>query len=401
MAASRTVSLQTARRLAVTAQYLSRPQPGNDDASVLELVRRLGCLQLDPINVVARTHLLVLFSRVGAFDTDAIRRLTYERNDLFEYWAHAASLVPTSDLGIHRLEMMRQRGQVPGASRHQRYADWVRDNDKLRRHVLTTLRRNGPTRSRDIADISERAWSSTGWTNERNVSRMLDHLWSQGRIVVADRRGIERYWDLIERHLPREGLRARPSPRSVTRRAALRSLRALGIATPKHINDHFIRGRYVDLPQVIETLGRKREIVAVTIDEPGLSEMPFFVHHQDAVRLDAIENGEFGGRTTLLSPFDNLICDRVRAQKLFGFDYKIEIYTPVAKRRYGYYTMPLLVGDRLVARVDPRMDRKTATLEILAVHPEPDAPPSVHDSVSHAISDLAGFLGATEVTWPS
>ena len=391
----RPVTSEAARRLAISAQELDAPARSPDHETALDVVRRLGCLQLDPISVVARSHELVLFSRLGPHDRSLTHRLAYERKDLFEYWAHMASLVPTSDLPLHRLVMLRARR---GAGRYAEGKKWIEDNAKLRRHVMRTLRDNGPTRSRDIGDLAQGGRRSSGWTDGRSVSRMLNGLWIRGRITVADRRGGERCWDLAERHLPPELLKARPLERKAVREAAVRSLRALGVGTAQHIRYNFLRHRYPGLEEVLAGLMRRGEVLPVRIHGPdGVSDAPYLMHADDLPRLEAIEAGDWEGRTTALSPFDNLICDRSRTEHLFGLDFRMEIYVPRARRRYGYYVVPVLDGDRFVARIDPRLERGENALVVNAVHFEEGAGRSAARAVDAAIADLAAFLGATGI----
>lgn len=385
----RTMTSALARRLAITRQRLAGPAPATDAGSMLDVVRDLGCLQLDPISAVARSHLLVLFSRIGRYDPAELDRLLWRDRRLFEYWAHVASIVLTEDYPIHNW-MMRRHGKESHA--------WLQQNRALRRHILDRLRRNGPTLSREFEDRAERGWYSTGWTTGRNVSIMLDYLWLQGKIMVAGRSGLQKLWDLSERCLPEWTPREKLSEREVVRRAAQRSLRALGVAKPRHIALHFTRGRYPDLKRVLSDLEAEGKIERVTIrgwpDE-------WFIHVDDLPLLEQLERGDWQPRTTLLSPFDNLICDRARTLLMFDFDFTIEIYVPAAKRKYGYYVLPILHGDRFVGRIDSKMDRAKGALTVNAVYAEAGAPDGrgVGRAIARSIEELAGFLGAKDITY--
>lgn len=394
------VSLALARRLALARQRLAGQRASADARGLMEVVRDLGCLQLDPISVVARSHQLVLFSRVGRYDLAHLDQLLWQERRLFEYWAHCASIVPTEDYPIHNLMM---RGYPNGDSAwSERTRAWLKQNQKLKRYVLAQLRRRGPLLSRDLEEdgLHPREWVSTGWTSGRNISRMLDYLWIGGKIMVAGREGIQKRWDLAERVLPEWTPRERLPEREVVRRAAQKSLRALGVATPRQINYHYIRGRYPDLKNVLAELVQAQRIREVEIrDLPG----EWYIHADDEhlITEHAIRNTE--PRAILLSPFDNLICDRARTKLLFNFDYTMEIYVPAAKRKYGYYVLPILHGDRLIGRVDPEMDRERRALRVNAVYAEPDAPTSraAGRAVAGAIEDLAAFLGAREILYNS
>ncbi len=392
-----TCSPALARRLALTRQRLAGPRPG----SLMEVARDLGCLQLDPLSVVARSHQLVLWSRRGGYDLAELEALLWRERQLFEYWAHCASIVLTEDYPLHRLMMRRHPGDSAWG---QRTRAWVSKNQKLKRHILSELRRRGPLLSRDIEEEGRLAggWYSGGWTSGRNTSQMLDYLWLSGKIMVAGRQGIQKVWDLAERCLPdwtpREHL-ARPEG---VRRAAQKSLRALGVGTAKHIECHFVRGRYPNLSRVLAELEAEGLIQRVEVKDSGCAYPgEWYIHTEDVPLLEQLANGAWAPRTTLLSPFDNLICDRQRTEQLFNFEFRIEIYTPKAKRRYGYYVLPILHGDQLIGRLDPELDRATGQLIVHAVHAEPGAPQTrkAAQAIAGAVEDLAAFLGARKIVY--
>jgi uncharacterized protein YcaQ len=390
----RMLSSRTARRLAITRQRLAGSTPVSDRQGIIDVTRDLGCLQLDPISVVARSHLLVLWSRLGNYDRGELDALLWEERRLFEYWAHAASIVLTEDYPIHSWLMRRYPRPVYAHGR--RTAEWLDANRGLRRHVLAELRHRGPIRARDLEDRSTRPWRSGGWTNERNVTRMLDVLWTQGKVMVAGRMGLEKTYDLAEKLLPHWTPRERLSDRELSRRATQRSLRALGVATARNIDRHFTLNRYPDLTGTLAKLEREGSIERVAIaDLPG----EWFVHAGDLPLIDRLEDGEWQPRTTLLSPFDNLIYERDRTELLFGFRFRTEIYVPKSKRQYGYYLLPILHGDELVGRIDATLDRRQGVLRLHAVHAEPGAPMTLRAgrAIGRAVEDLAAFLGATRV----
>jgi hypothetical protein len=398
----RTIELETARRLAIAKQRLSGRAPRSSPASVLDVVRAIRCVQLDPISVVARSPLLVLRSRLADFRPEHLDRLLWRDRSLFEYWAHAASIVLSEDYAIHRYLM--RNYPVPGS----RFGAWASRNDALRRSIMREVARRGPLRLRDLdgKPVSE-AWVSTGWTRDRNVDQMVRFLWVQGKVMVARRRGLEKWWDRADRVLPAEALAGRPlRDVEVTRRGAELSLRGLGVATPAHIKGHFTMDRYPGLPAALARLERSGAIERIEVVDDG-SRLPgtWYVHRDDIALLERIERGRWEPRTTLLSPFDNLIHDRKRSALLFDLDYRMEIYVPKAQRRYGYYAMPLLVGDRFVARLDPALDRERRRLLLHAVSPEEGVKPdrSTAATLAGAVHELAGWLGSerVEVTGPA
>ena len=386
--ALRTLDPALARRLAVSRQRLTGPPAPADPEAIMSVVTDLGGLQIDPISVVARSHLLVLWSRLGGYDPADLEALLWRERRLFEYWTHAAAIVCTHDYPIHSLLMRRH-------PRHQQLRDWLAANQTLRRSILRQLRANGPLPTRAIEDRAEVAWQSSGWTGGRNVDRMLDLLWTQGRIMVDGRQGQQRVWDLAERVLPDWAPTRRPPEREVVRLAAQRSLRALGVATARDIDRHFTAYRYPGLDGVLATLERAGRVERVRVAADGSEHPgPWYVHADDLPLLERLQAGDWQPRTTLLSPFDNLLINRERTERLFGFHYRMEIYVPKAARRYGYYVLPILHGDRLVGRVDPAMDRRSGRLVVHAIHPEPDAPEAAGPAVAAALQDLASFLGA-------
>jgi uncharacterized protein YcaQ len=390
-----------ARRLALTRQRLAGPRPEPGAAGLLEVAHDLGCIQLDPISAVDRTHRLVWWSRVGPYDRAELDRVIYQDRHLFEYWAHCASYVLTEDYPLHAHMM---RGYASGAMRHERSVAWMKQNAKLRKFMLREIRRKGPMPSRLLEEDGQdpTVWVSTGWTSGRNVSRMLDMLMIEGKILVSSRAGGQKLWDLAERVLPPWTPRERLGEREVVRRAAEKALKALGVATPRHIVWHFTRQRYPGLPAVLADLERQGRIVRVVVEgvrPAGKKAEPWYMHADDLPRLEALANGDWQPRTTLLSPFDNLICDRARTRLLFDFDYTIEIYVPPAKRKYGYYVLPILHGDRLIGRIDPLMDRRQGRLNLHHIYAEPDAPAGAETAgaIAGAIRELAEFLGARDI----
>jgi uncharacterized protein YcaQ len=390
-----------ARRLAVARQRLAGVRSPATKEGIMEVIRDLGCLQLDPTNVVARSHLLVLHSRIGPFDPADLEALRWVDRSLFEYWAHRASIVPTEDYPIHHLMMRRYPSDRSAHGRRTR--EWLQQNPALKRYVLARLRRAGPLRLRDFEDRTVVGWESGGWTSGRNVERMLDVLWTQGKVMVAGRSGVDRVWDLADRWLPDWTPRPRLSEREVVHRAAQRSLRALGVATARDIANHFTYGRYPNLARVLTDLERAGSIHSVRIEEDGVV-WPghWYMHADELPLLERIEAGEWEPRTTLLSPFDNLIIERQRMERLFGFRYRMEIYVPKAQRQFGYYTMPVLHGDRLIGLVDPMFDRARGVLTIKALHTEGDVQlkGTLGRAVAEAIHALARFLGAREIESP-
>ncbi len=393
---NRQITPTTARRLAIAAQGLAGPQPQPTQENMLALLRRLRCLQLDPIRAVERTQYLVLWSRLGNYVREHLHELVYEQRHLFEYWAHCASLVLTEDYPIHA-HMMRNYGQS-GSAWSKRLATWVQENDEFRQSILAALRARGPLRTGDFEDATKVPWASGGWSSGRSVAYMLDYLWSTGAIMVSRRNGLERWWDLAERVHPVWLPAAEWADPQITYDAAQKSLQALGVGRQRDIERHFIERRYRELRPTLQTLRQEGLVLPVEIiGWPG----EWFVHQATMPLLDAIEAGDWQPRTTLLSPFDNLIRDRDRTELMWDFYYRIEIYVPAEKRQYGYYVLPILHGDQLIGRVSPRMDWKKKILTIEAIYLEPTTKPLLKTgkAVVQSITQLARFLDAKQIDY--
>jgi uncharacterized protein len=391
-----TLTLDEARRLAVATQGLAGPRAAPDRAGIMAVVRAIRCLQLDPIQVVARSPLLVLWSRVGVYEPQLLDELLYDKRSLFEYWAHVASIVLTEDYPLFHWAMQRQRAQWrPGTRR------WLEANEPLRKYIRKRLQGEGPLSAGDFDHdrvVEERP--SDGWSTHRAVNQMLDLMWLEGELAVAGRRGLTRLWQLADIHLDGQIPDVRLDEAEADAQAVALALRALGVARPPQIRFHFMRGAYADLPAALDRLEKRGKILRVQVRD-GAEHLrgPWYLHHEDLAHLERLRAGAWEARTELLSPFDNVICDRQRIELLFGFNYRVEIYVPKAKRQYGYYVLPILHGDRFIGRLDPRLDRNTGRLEINAVYAEPDAPASAAPEVVAAVRRLAAFTGAGEVVY--
>ena len=388
------------RKLAVHKQMLAGPRPEPNLQGLKQVMEMIRCLQIDPIRAVERTQYLVLFSRLGPYKQEILEKAAYSERFLFEFWAHAASYVLTEDYPIHN-HMMRNVNYGNGAW-GKRIRSWLAANQEFEAYVLGMIEKNGPTLSSEIDDRSIKPWKSGGWSSDRNANLMITNLWDRGLIAVSNRDGLKKYWDLAERvhpgWMPQEVL----APREVTERAVPLSIKGLGAATAKQIKNHFTRSRYPELEAVLEQLEADRTILRLELEgaeDAWHKSGPWFMHREDLPLLEKIKNGGWQGRTTLLSPFDNMIADRERTELLWDFFFRIEIYVPPHKREYGYYVMPILHEDRLIGRIDPKMDRKTGILHIQSVHKEPEVHTSADmlRSVRAAIDDLAAFLNAGEV----
>ena len=326
----RLVSRDEARRIAVRSQLLD-----GSATNVLDTVRRLGFLQIDPISTVAPPQQLILWSRLGPYDPAELYRLLWDEKKLFEWNAY---VWPIEALPLVRARMRRRTGKYAW---ERRGSEFLETNARYKRYVLEELARRGPLLSRELEDESVRTWKSHGWYGSRNTSVMLDILHGRGVVAIVGRRNGQRLWDLADRWYPDAET---VSLREADRLLAQRRFRALGVRlTPKGWEAH---------PEAVD--------------------------------------GPIPDRVTFLSPFDRLVHDRDRAEALFDFRYRLEMYVPKTKREYGYYVLPILVGDRLVGRIEPRFDRKTRTLEVLGAWGDTSR-------ADEALTGLGTFLGAERV----
>jgi hypothetical protein len=399
------VSPRAVAALFLERQHLARPRARRlTPRALLAFVGDAGGLQLDSINVVDRAHHLTLWSRFGPYDRARLDRVVYRRRLLFEYWAHAACLVPLADLRWWR------RAMVDYRVRHTGWSSWLRRNRRVLDAVTEAIRAGGPMGSADFAH--RRPSGGGGWWNWKPAQHALHHLWMTGVLAVHSRPQFQKRLDLAERVLP--GLRAaEPVPAEAFRRWHLeRSLHAMGAAAETDLP------RYLSFPRwppgarrlalrrmladgqatEIAVEGSRGRCVALTRDLPAL---------ERAGRRRRPSRG-----TTLLSPFDSLLWSRERAARLFGFHYRIEVYTPSPQRVHGYYTLPILHDGHLVGRVDAKAHRGERRVEARSVHFEPwlasgQAPPAaggerldperVAAGLADALHSLATFVGADRV----
>lgn len=391
------ISARDARRLAVTAQRLAGARPRATSAGVLHVIKDIGYLQLDPTNVVARNPYLVLWSRLGHYDTTLLDDLLARHRALFET---PSLILPVSDLGLHSATMRAYRrvsaGSGWGPSGRGKWTEiatrWIRKNAALRRSVLARLRREGPLPLSAFEGRAVVSWTSGEWDSERNVALMLSVLQRRGEVVVSGRRRGQKLWAIADGWLPKV---APLPPTERARQAVLRSLRANGIATKRHLRWYYAFNRHLT-PAALVSLEKEGAVVRVEVDGvPG----PHYATSDVERRLRAVRE-EWEPRTTLLSPFDNLIMDRFNANDLFDFFYRIEIYTPARLRKRGYWAMPVLHGDRIVGSVDPRVDRDRSELVVNRVVLEPGAPRGAMPAIRRAVRELAEFSGADRVRWP-
>ena len=383
------LSIAQARRVTLAAQGFTDPKPGGatDLRHLRRVLRRVHLIQMDSVNVLQRAHFMPLYSRLGPYPVGLLERAAYRKpRDLFEFWGHEASLITTDLQPLFRWRMARAGEMAWGSMR--RVAE---EQPELVARVLDVVRARGPITAAEIEHDEPRRTDHWGW-NWSSVKQALEWLFYTGQVTAAERTtSFARRYDLPERVLPQAVLRSpTPAPEDAFRALVELSARALGVAAEPELRDYF------RLP----VDGFKRAVAELVDDKvlrpvrvPGWKQ-PTYLHHEAKVprRVHA---------ATLVSPFDPLIWERGRTERLFGMNYRIEIYVPAAQRLYGYYVLPFLLGDRLAARVDLKADRKTGRLLVPAAWLEPHADQlETAAALAAELHRLAGWLGLGEVAPP-
>nr|WP_240482482.1 crosslink repair DNA glycosylase YcaQ family protein [Microbacterium sediminis] len=376
-----------ARRIALGAQGLSGARPATAGTARLHgVMERLGALQIDSVNVFARTHYMPHYSRLGAYDRDALDRMLFGRRKRYvEYVAHEAALVAADDWPLWRFRMddFRARYAAPGT--------WAHDHAATLDRLRAELADRGPLRPAEFAQASPRVARGPWWDWD-DVKRGLEMLWRFGDVAIAERRGFERVYALTEHVIPAGALHRELARPDAVRELVARAARASGVATAADLGDYYRLKARDAVPAIAELVDAGVLLpVRVAGWERAGRPVPAYLH-RDAVVPRRVD------RTALLSPFDPVVWFRDRALRLFGFDYRIEIYVPAEKRRYGYYSLPVLVGDRLAARVDLKADRAGSALLVQSAWWEPGAPQDAAERIAAELRHAARWQGLERVS---
>jgi hypothetical protein len=378
------LSLPLARRVVLAAQGFAEPRPRGavTAAHVKRVIDRIGLLQIDSVNVLVRSHYLPLFSRLGPYAHDLLDRLAYRRRHLFEYWGHEASLLPAGTQPLWRWRMREARAGAGVYGELHRFAE---TNRGYVERVLAEIRERGPLGASELSEAGKSTGSWWGWSEGKKAVEWL--FWT-GDLTTAERRNFERVYDLPERVLPAHVIAApTPSREEAQRALMLQAIRSLGIATERCLRDYFRLG-VEDTKARLAELADAGLILPVAVD--GLERITFL--DPDARFPRHIE------ACALLSPFDSLVFDRERTEALFGFRYRIELYTPQPKRQYGYYVLPFLLGERIAARVDLKADRAGSRLLVHGAFAEAgEEPGAIAPALAEELRLMAQWLGLGEV----
>lgn len=387
MSDDRRLSAAQARRIALAAQGFGEPRPGGalSRRHVRRVFGRVGLVQIDSVNVLVRSQYLPLYSRIGAYPVKLLDDAAYGmRRELFEYWGHEASLLPFAMYPLLRWRMSRAQRLV---GMYSAFARFAREKPRLIQTVLREVERRGPLSAGDLG-MGKGTGSWWGWSDAKAA---LEYLFWAGQVTTAHRRGFERVYDLTERVIPAALFQAPALAEDEAQRELFRiALRADGVATERDLRDYFRIGPADAKPRIAELLDAG-EFVPVRVE--GWK-------HQAYVAPDVRIPRRIAA-SALLSPFDSLVWERDRTSRLFGFHYRLELYTPAHKRVHGYYVLPFLWGERLVARVDLKADRASRTLRAIALHVESDAGRrEVALALQPELARMAEWLGLRDVDGP-
>ncbi len=396
------VTARAARRLVVTQQHLAGARPARVSAErIVRTVHDLPYVQWDPVTVVAPSHLLSLWARLGPFRPADFDRLLWKERRLLQHWIPFASVVPTEDYPLHASFMRRYPDSLSdswGSQREAARAFLARHGD-LRKGVLRDLR-HGPLLLGQFTDHARTKRDSGDWAPASAVAEMLWHLLMSGEVMVVGHEGSQNLWGRTEAFLPPAVRRKVLGPEAGLRAAAEKALRGLGVASAKEVQHYFIRGCYPNVRGTLADLlaeGRAQPVVVEGL--AGHEER--YVLAEAVDRLHALENGAFSPRVSLLPPFDNMVASQARGRRLFDFDYVREQFLPKERRRFGMWVLPILRGERFIGRMDARLNKERRVLEVVAVFAETEAPMerTIAAEIDEELQRLAGFLGADSVAY--
>jgi hypothetical protein len=395
-------TIQDVRKLFIFKQHLyGEKLQGTFRNKMITILRDAGYIQWDPVTVVAPSHMISIWSRIGYFKAEELEKMMWNDREAFLHWVPTAWIVLTEDYPIfHSLMKNYPDSLRSGWTSHIEPArEFMESHKDLEYKVINHLRQ-GPANTAQLSGYGKKEKSNDGWSTGNEVTRLMFHLHMSGRVMVSGHSKNQNVWSLTDDYLPEWTVKTEFTYKELERRTAIRALKALGVASEQDIFGYFIRGRYLNLKSTLKDLYEEQEIVKVSIvGQPKSKSM--FLLSEDVGRLDSIISEKGENEVNLVSPFDNLLTLRKRLKRLFNFEYSLEQFVPEKKRKYGTYVLPVLYGSEMVGRIDARLDRHAGILEIKSVYAEPgyEGDELIADKLMNRIEELANFLNAERIVF--
>ena len=397
-----TTSLEAVKRLTVSKQFLAGRTPEGSFSNKLKtVVRNIGYIQWDPVTVVAPSHLISIWSRIGKFDWSDLDKIMWENREVLFLWVPIAWIVIAEDYPIFNSLMKRYPDSMrKGWASHAEFAGkFLRSHNELKQRLIKRLK-EGPAETGEFRDYGRRMKSPDGWSSGNEAAQLLFHLQMSGEVMVAGHSANQNIWSLTEDFLPQFVERTIFPAEELERYMAVRAMRALGAATEYDIYRYFVRGRYADVRGSLKRLVEDGKVVKVAIEELPKAK-PFYLLSEDRRMLDSIMSDKWEPRLNLISPFDNMITLRDRVQKIFNFDYILEQFVPKEKRKFGTYVLPILWDSNLVGRIDAKFDKNKKILHINGVFAESEYGKDavIGSRLGEKVEEFAEFLDAEKVLY--
>ncbi|MCL4451361.1 MAG: winged helix DNA-binding domain-containing protein [Candidatus Thermoplasmatota archaeon] len=397
-----TTSLEAAKRLTIRKQFLAGNTPeGTFNDKLKSIIRNVGYIQWDPVTVVAPSHLISIWSRIGKFDWSELDKMMWNDKEVLFHWTPIAWLVLAEDYPIFYSLMARYPdSMIKGWASHAESASkFLKSHHELKQKVMKSLN-EGPAETGQLKGYGKKKKKQDGWSSANEVNELLFHLQMTGEVMVVGHSGKQNLWGLTDNFLPRSVERKIIPAVELEMSTAIRAMRALGVSAEYDIYRYFVRGRYADIKGTLRKLLEDGKTVKVKI-EGEQKAREYYILSEDIRALDSIIADKWEPWLSLISPFDNIITLRDRTQKMFNFNYILEQFVPNEKRKYGTYVLPILWGSNLVGRVDAKFEKEQKTLNILRVFAEPgfENEAVIGERLADRVEDFADFLGAEKVKY--
>ena len=397
-----TTPLEAAKRLTISKQFLAGNTPeGSFNNKLKTIIRNIGYIQWDPVTIVAPSHLISIWSRIGKFDWSDLDKIMWEDKEVLLNWVPTAWLVLAEDYPIFYSLMKRYPDSMrKGWASHAETArKFLQAHYDLKRKIIERLK-EGPAETGHFRDYGNRKKSPDGWSSGNEVTQLLFHLHMTGEVMVAGHSANQNVWRLTDDFLPQCVEKTILPAVELEKHMAVRGLRALGVAGEYDIYRYFVRGRYTDIKGTLRRLIEDGKVVKAMIEGQPKSK-PFYLLSEDRRTLDSIMSDKWEPRLSLISPFDNLITLRDRTQRFFNFDYILEQFVPKEKRKYGTYVLPILWDRNLVGRIDAKFEKSQKILNVNGVFAEPEygKDGNIGNRLEERVENFADYLGAEKVVY--